>query len=267
MIQLLLKRYFALPRNIKIAILVTIFLSIISLIIWGIYGIVLLFRPNPNGWEKVSKLGISMPLKYEVHGIDVSHHNGEINWKKVKKMRFEENLKIEFAFLKATEGITHADRQFERNWEHARKLGMKRGAYHFYIAWREPVGQARNFINSVKLEKGDFVPVLDIEQNSLKPDEQIIREIGVWLEMVENHYGAKPIIYTNPNFYKKFIKGNFDEYPLWIADYSKESLKGYGSKLWFWQHNKNGWVEGIKGTVDFNVFLGNKAELEGLCIQ
>jgi lysozyme len=85
MIQLLLKRYFALPRNIKIAILLTGFLSIISLIIWGIYAIVMLFRPNPNGWEKVSKVGISMPLRYEVHGIDVSHHNGEINWKKSKR--------------------------------------------------------------------------------------------------------------------------------------------------------------------------------------
>jgi hypothetical protein len=103
MIQLLLKRYFALPRNTKIAILLTIFLSIVSLIIWGIYAIVMLFRPNPNGWENVSKLGISMPLRYEVHGIDVSHHNGEINWKKVEKMRFEDNRKIEFAFLKATE--------------------------------------------------------------------------------------------------------------------------------------------------------------------
>jgi len=267
MIQLLLKRYFALPRNIKIAILLTGFLSIISLIIWGIYAIVMLFRPNPNGWEKVSKVGISMPLRYEVHGIDVSHHNGEINWRKVEKMRFDDVRKIEFAFLKATEGITHADRQFDRNWEHARKFGMRRGAYHFYIAWREPVGQARNFINSVKLEKGDFAPVLDIEQNSLKSDEQIIREIGVWLNMVENHYGTKPIIYTNPNFYKKFIKGNYDDYPLWIADYSNESLKGYGSNLWFWQHNKNGWVEGIKGTVDFNVFLGSKADLGNLYIK
>ncbi len=260
MIQLLLRRYYALPRNIKILILILGFLSIIWLIYFAF------FRPNPNGWARVSKVGITLPLRYPIHGIDVSHHNGEIDWKKVVKMRFEDDYKIEFAFLKATEGITHADRQFERNWEHVKKAGLKRGAYHFYIAWREPVGQAKNFINSVKLKKGDLAPVLDIEQNSLKSDDKIIREIGIWLDLVEKHYGKKPIIYTNPNFYKKFIKGNYDDYPLWIADYSRESLKGYKSTLWFWQHNKNGWVEGIRGTVDFNVFLGNKADLDDLCL-
>lgn len=224
------------------------------------------FRKNPNKWTKVSELGITLPLKYAIHGIDVSHHNGLIDWKDVQHMRFEDDMKLEFVFLKATEGITHADRQFERNWKHARKSGLKRGAYHFYIPWREPVGQAKNFINSVDLSEGDLAPVLDIEQNSLKSDEKIIQEIGVWLELVEEHYHKKPIIYTNPNFYKKFIEGNYDDYPLWIADYSKEVLKGYGHQLWFWQHNKNGWVKGIKGTVDFNVFLGNESDLESLCL-
>ena len=123
-----------------------------------------------------------------------------------------------------------------------------------------------NFINSVKLKKGDFAPVLDIEQNSLKSDSQIVSEIEIWLDVVQKHYGVKPIIYTNPNFYKKFIKGNFDDYPLWIADYSKETLKGYGASLWFWQHNQKGWCEGVRGTVDYNVFLGSEEDLQELCL-
>ncbi|MEA5139265.1 glycoside hydrolase family 25 protein [Arcicella rigui] len=222
---------------------------------------------NPNGWKKVHKLGISLPLKYSIHGIDVSHHNGLIDWRDVKRMRFtRDDLKLQFCFLKATEGLTHADRQFERNWVQVKKSGLIRGAYHFFIPWREPVGQAKNFINSVSLEKGDLAPVLDIEQNSLKPDKQIIEEIETWLNIVEKHYHKKPIIYTNPSFYKKFIKGNFDEYPLWIADYSNETLKGYPSNLWFWQHNQKGWCEGVKGTVDYNVFLGDEGDLEDLCL-
>ena len=57
------------------------------------------------------------------------------------------------------------------------------------------------------------------------------------------------------------------EYATYIlADYSKENLKGYGAGLWFWQHNQKGWCEGVKGTVDYNVFLGNEADLDELCL-
>lgn len=259
-LKLLQIKFLLLPSRVRLVLVVSV---IFFVALFAYYS----FRPNPNGWEKISKIGITLPLKYKLHGIDVSHHNGKIEWQKVEKMQFsDEDLRIEFCFLKATEGMTHSDREFERNWEQLRKLGIKRGAYHFFIPWREPVGQAKNFINSVKLKKGDFAPVLDIEQNSLKSDSQIIAELETWLDIVGEHYGVKPIIYTNPNFYKKFIKGNFDDYPLWIADYSKESLKGYGSNLWFWQHNQKGWCEGVKGTVDYNVFLGNKQDLDDLCL-
>jgi lysozyme len=259
-LKLLLLKFYIFPKKIRLYIIGFIATLIIISIYW-------LIRPNPNGWEKISKIGITLPLRYKIHGIDVSHHNGKIDWRKVQKMRFsDENLRLEFCFLKATEGMNHSDREFERNWEQLGRLGVRRGAYHFFIPWREPRGQAKNFINSVKLQKGDFAPVLDIEQNSLKADSQIVEELEIWLDIVQKHYGVKPIIYTNPNFYKKFIKGNFDDYPLWIADYSKETLRGYGSGLWFWQHNQRGWCEGVKGTVDYNVFLGNSADLEELCL-
>ena len=94
-----------------------------------ILGLHLWFKPNPNGWKNVSKLGISMPLTYQMHGIDISHHNGTIDWQSVKKMRFsEEDLRLEFCFLKATEGMNHSDKQFERNWKKLGELGIKRGA-------------------------------------------------------------------------------------------------------------------------------------------
>jgi lysozyme len=256
----LLAQFLLLPSKIKYSIIA--FGAILMIIL-----LYFTFRPNPNGWQKVSKLGITLPLKYKIHGIDVSHHNGTIDWQKVRKMRFsDEELRIKFCFLKATEGMTHSDKQFDRNWEKLAQMGIRRGAYHFYIPWREPVGQAQNFINSVKLEKGDFAPLLDVEKNSLKADSQIVSDLEKWLDIIQKHYGVKPIIYTNPNFYKKFIKGNFDDYPLWIADYSKETLKGYNSSLWFWQHTQSGWCEGVKGTVDYNVFLGTQSDLEELCL-
>ena len=103
------------------------FLRIITVIL-VIFGMYLWFRPNPNGWQNVSKLGLSMPLKYKIHGIDISHHNGTIDWQRAKKMRFsKEDLKLEFCFLKATEGMNHSDKQFERNWKRLEELGIKKG--------------------------------------------------------------------------------------------------------------------------------------------
>ncbi|MBP6385413.1 MAG: glycoside hydrolase [Pseudarcicella sp.] len=215
----------------------------------------------------VNTLGIKIPFKYNIHGIDVSHHNGKIDWNKVQNMTLKrDDINLAFAFIKATEGVTLSDKKFKQNWEALKETNITKGAYHFYIAWRDPVGQANNFIKNVKLEEGDLAPVLDIEQNSLKSDKKIIEEIGTWLKIVENHYDKKPIIYTNPNFYKKFIKGNYDDYPLWIADYSNQNLSNYSSNLYFWQHNQNGYCNGINGTVDYNVFLGNKTDFEDLCL-
>ncbi len=222
---------------------------------------------NPNQWENVNTIGIKIPMKYKIHGIDVSHHNGKIDWKNVEEMTIKKNsFKLSFAFVKATEGVTLSDKKFKKNWQELKKTKLIKGAYHFYIAWRDPVGQANNFIKNVHLETGDMAPILDIEQNSLKSDKKIIEELGIWLSLIEKHYDKKPIIYTNPNFYKKFIKGNFDDYPLWIADYSNENLINYNNNLWFWQHNQKGNCNGIDGTVDYNVFFGNKDDLTNLCL-
>ena len=86
---------------------------------------------DENQWTYISKAGIKLPLKYAVHGIDVSHHNAKINWDKLKDSRTEE-VGIDFVYIKATEGATHLDKEFQRNWKEARRIGMKRGAYHFY---------------------------------------------------------------------------------------------------------------------------------------
>jgi lysozyme len=258
LVQSAIQYFLNLPRRRQI-IYVSAFVGSIVLI-----SVVARWR-NPNGWQKVSELGgVTVPLRYDLHGIDVSHHNDRINWSKVNNMRFADDKKVEFVFVKATEGVSHVDEDFARNWSELKKNNLRRGAYHFYIPWKDPAEQANSFVKNVKLEEGDFAPVLDIERNSLKPDNQIIREIGVWLQLVEGHYGIKPIIYTNANFYKKFVKGHYDKYPLWIADYSKDDLEGYNKRPYIWQHTEKAWIEGIKGPVDLNVFLRKKAEIRRL---
>jgi lysozyme len=222
-------------------------------------------RADENQWEFVSKFGIKLPLKYAIHGIDVSHHNARINWDKLKNARSGQ-VGVDFVYIKATEGATHLDKQFQRNWAEAKRVGMKRGAYHFYNPRVMSDRQVANFIGQVRLEPGDLPPVLDLETDARKPNEIIVKGVRNWLTLIEAHYGVKPIIYVNEHFYNKYIAGNFDDYPLWLAGYSRTDLKDLATDahVLFWQHSEKGWADGIRGFVDYNVFLHEPGDWDAL---
>ena len=198
---------------------------------------------------------------YEVHGIDVSHYQAKINWETIAQQD------ISFAFVKATEGESHTDKRYTTNWSELKKVGIKRGAYHFFHPSRSVYKQAKNFIDLVHLEAGDLPPVLDIEVTNGASSAITRIRIKAWLEMVEAHYRVRPIIYTNLRFYKDFIAGNFDDYPIWIARYNQRRPYLGKDRNWhFWQYGNRGQLKGIDGYVDFNVFRGDIEDLEALCI-
>ncbi|MEZ0483911.1 glycoside hydrolase family 25 protein [Fibrella aquatica] len=218
-------------------------------------------------WRFVDGYGIKFPTRFSVHGLDVSRHNNRINWDRVAAMNDGE-VRMQFVFMKATEGATLGDPTFTRNWKEAKRVGLRRGAYHFYHPTRDPIKQANNFIKRVTLKKGDLHPVLDFEVTNGVADEKIIDDLQIFLDALEAEYNVRPIIYTNPSLYKRFIKDNFDVYPLWIADYSKANLSRYDAdKLYIWQHNKSGWVKGIRGYVDLNTFVMEPDRINELCID
>lgn len=223
-------------------------------------------RPDEMDWRFVQAFGIRLPMRYGIHGIDVSRHNDRINWARVRQMEAG-GVRLQFVFIKATEGATLSDRHFTKNWREAKKSDLRRGAYHFYHPTRDPLKQADNFIKHVPLQEGDFAPVVDFEVTNGQSDETIVNGLRVWLKTVGTYYQTQPIIYTNGNLYRRYIKGNLDDYPLWIADYSTKHLRRYNSdKLYLWQHNPNGWVQGIRGQVDFNVFVMNEDRLKEICL-
>lgn len=211
----------------------------------------------------VKSFGIIMPGGYAVHGIDVSKHQGHIDWKRVSRMKTN-GIEISFAFIKATEGITRQDHLFKTNWKQSAQNGLLRGAYHFYYPSRDADKQADNFIKMVKLTKGDLPPVIDIEVSNGRSAEKIREGLKSILLRFEKHYKVKPIIYTNINFYNTFLKGNFKEYPLWIAGYFDHDrfYSEFNTPWIIWQHSEKGRVDGIKGSVDFNVFKGSFEKLE-----
>lgn len=196
---------------------------------------------------------------FEVHGIDISHHQSYINWDTVSKQA------IDFAFVKATEGETFCDSLFSYNWNEMSRVGIKRGAYHFFRPNISIEKQAKNFIKQVTLKEGDLPPVLDVEVFDGISKRQLLHNVQEWLNIIETHYNIRPLIYTNHKSYKKYIAGNFDEYPIWIARYStSDPTLIFGNSWSFWQYGNRGSVNGIEGYVDLNVFNGSLEDLEKL---
>jgi len=210
--------------------------------------------------------GIDIPENYDIHGIDVSKYQSFIDWPSVKGMKVQD-VRIGFAFIKATEGLGNVDRQFKRNWKKAAEAGVTRGAYHFFLATKSGKTQAKNFISNVKLVPGDLPPVLDIEQLYGVRPEKMCKEVQDWLDIVEDYYNVKPIIYTYVNFYSRFMAGKFDKYPLWAAHYLEKDKPRINRPWIFWQHSERGRVNGITQRVDFNVFNGDSSDFEDLLIK
>ncbi len=216
-------------------------------------------------FTRYPEFGIGIPNDYDIHGIDVSRYQSLIAWEEVKAMNVD-NIRVSFAFIKATEGIGNADPQFRRNWRKAKNNDIIRGAYHFFIASKDGKKQAENFIKRVDLEPGDLPPVLDVEQRNGVSKSQLQREVKKWLQVVEAHYGVKPIIYTNVDFYKQNLGSEFDVYPFWAAHYYEQHKPRINREWVFWQHNDGGNVNGILSKVDFNVFNGDSIAFRNLLI-
>ena len=223
---------------------------------------------SPFGFRWRALYGdISYPEGYEIHGIDISHHQGKIDWQELKDHGMIDEFPVRFVMIKATEGATKVDENFEDNFYQAREYGFTRGAYHFYSVHSSAKAQAAFFMRKVKLENGDLPPVLDVEHKPKnQTDDEFKQSILQWLEIIETHYGVKPIIYTYYKFKMQYLSDPvFDDYPYWIAHYYVDQVE-YEGKWKFWQHTDVGRLPGIKGNVDFNIYNGSMYDLRKMTI-
>lgn len=245
-----------------------ILLIILGLTILGMLGFVMYgwLMERKAHFIRYEEFGIDIPVRYSIHGIDVSRYQSTIDWESVALMKVEA-IQISFAFIKATEGVRNEDIYFKRNWKRAKDAGLARGAYHFFLAGKSGRQQAENFIKRVKLEPGDLPPVLDVEQTYGVSGPKLRERVKEWLDVVEEYYGVKPIIYTNVDFYKHNLKDGFDEYPLWVAHYLQKHRPRIHREWVFWQHSETGRVNGIGPTVDFNVFNGDSTRFAELLVR
>ena len=239
-------------------------MAVVACYIWFFYYIFV----GPFGFRWRALYGdMNYPDGYEIHGIDISHHQGHIDWDELKDKGMIDKYPVRFVMIKATEGSTQTDENFLENFHQAREYGFTRGAYHFYSVHSSAARQAQHFISQVKLENGDLPPVLDVEHKPKdQTDEEFKASVLQWLDLVEWHYKVKPIIYTYYKFKTRYLNDSvFDQYPYWIAHYYVDSVE-YKGRWKFWQHTDVGKLPGIKGHVDFNIYNGSYYDLRQMTI-
>jgi lysozyme len=202
--------------------------------------------------------GVTLPEKFQMLGIDVSHHQGLIDWKKVKSATIK-SKPISFVFIRATYGRWKNDKYFTYNWKATAQVGILRGAYHYFLPNQSALAQAEKFLSRVCGPDGNYLgelpPVLDIEeQPSHISRTEFHQNIQIWLDKVESKTGKRPLIYSGANFYRLNLHPIFKSYPLWVAHYkiAQPSIP-YNHKWDLWQFSDKARINGICEPVDLNV--------------
>ena len=202
-------------------------------------------------------------------GVDVSSYQANINMNKLK----EQNIK--FIYIKATEGSKMQDDMFNENWENAKKADLLSGAYHFFSYDSEGKTQAENFIETVGEDiKDRLIPAVDVEYYGDKeqnpPDKaDVVRELKIFLEIIEKEYGIKPLIYTRTEIYNNYLKGEFDQYKKWISSFYTPISWNYKDDWYIWQYLNRGELDGYTGGekyIDLNV-LNKDKKIEDLIVR
>ena len=223
-------------------------LSVVAFYVWIFYYIFV----GPFGFRWRALYGdAKYPEGYEIRGIDISHHQGKIDWELLRNAMIEK-CPIRFILIKATEGKSILDPMFKENFAQARDYGFIRGAYHFWSNKSSAREQAYFFLENVVLLDGDLPPVLDIENKPKDVSvEDFQRDVLTWLHIVEDKYHVKPIIYTYYKFKMNYLNAPKVEYP---------------GEWKFWQHTDAGRLPGVSGYVDFNIYNGSYYDLRKLTI-
>lgn len=189
-----------------------------------------------------------------IHGIDISHYQGEVFWDAIG-----DNAKMAYVYMKASEGGSNVDDMYEMNIRMAHENGLKVGSYHFFRAAVPLQEQLQNFMAQCRPEEQDLIPMIDIESKGKLSADRFCDSVSVFLRMVEESYGQKPLVYTGLNFYNRYLSGILDDYPLMIAVYNEdmEPELDDGHDIMIWQYTGKGSIDGIDGYVDKSRFMGS----------
>lgn len=203
------------------------------------------------------------PARYEAFGVDVSSYQGDVDWEMLAGQG------VDFTFLKASEGSGLTDRCFAANRAGARAAGVLVGPYHFFSYDSPGETQADNFLAAAPPLPGDLPPVVDLEfygayLKSPKAAEEVWPILDALLARLEAAWGVKPILYVTDESYRLYVKGRYEDYPLWC---SFPLLSPVWRDWDFWQYSHHATLDGYSGPerfIDLDVFRGSRDELEAM---
>jgi len=196
-----------------------------------------------------------------IQGIDVSHHNGAIDWPTLS------TSPVRFVFLKATEGLDYVDPTFESNLSAALGSGLVVGAYHFFHPNADPLRQASHFLSTFD-NRAEIMTALDVEWTGT-PNEwdavnlaESCRNVRAFLDAVKMRTGRLPFLYFSPAFATQYLNMlPMADIKTWVAKYGDTPPAHYA----VWQYSEKGTVPGIEGSgVDLDRFEGTFEELQAL---
>ncbi len=204
--------------------------------------------------------------QFPVRGIDISAHQRQIDWGEVAKQK-----EADFVVIKATEGGDFRDSRFSENWKNAKKVGLARGAYHFFTFCKPGKIQAQNFIATVPVESQTLPPIVDLEfsGNCQKhPSASALQEeLTEYLQEIQKNYQQTPILYVTHEFYDAYLQNKFTNNPIWISNFYTTPTLSDQRSWTFWQYSERGKIAGVNGLIDRNVFNGSYQQFKQLLKQ
>lgn len=204
-----------------------------------------------------SDYGVALPLDYPIIGIDISHHQGEINYEEAVQMG-SANDSIQFVYIKVTEGTNFLDRNYDKNAEGFARQGMNYGFYHYYQPDASAEKQALFYCETIKRYNFKLIPVIDIEVIGNRTKSQMVDSLTVFINRVDEILESRPMIYTYVSFFKDYLDDTALKNELfWLASYNRSNPYMEMENAIIWQFTERGNVNGISTKVDLNVAKSN----------
>lgn len=254
-------------KGIWLIILIILSSIILTFVYINYFQTDLFSRINEKTYRKFDSKENSTRIKSEIgdiYGIDVSHHQGKIEWVKVREWN---GKKISFVYVKASEGATYVDKTYNTNLKEATDNNLLVGSYHYFRTTSSVKNQFENFIKHVDIDKQNLIPLIDVEEKKNWNNAEFHKNFQEFLNLVENHFGAKPIIYTVNSFYNINLSGKYKSYHFLIGRYGENPPNMKDKTSWtIWQFTETGKVDGIPKYADIDL-LNSKYNLQDLLLK
>ena len=222
----------------------------------------------PNVYKKDAFIHDGSRLIYDdksyeyMLGTDVSHHQGDVDWEKIKSQGYD------FTFLRigyrgyGKEGSLNTDRMFETNYEKAKKAGILVGVYFFAQAVNEEeAAEEAEYVLGILDGRSLDLPVVYDPESILDDEartddvsgEQFTKNTRVFCDAIKAA-GYSPMIYSNMLWEAfEYDLSKLSDIPVWYADYEDVPQTPYDFE--FWQYSNEGRIDGISTEADLNIWI------------